>query len=93
MKKNLLLATACVAGLITIGVAQFPSNNSASTGEVNLILDTVPNKDTTPVKDTTPGDDSSESVSFNSLNSYMAKDTVPKKDTTPSPSDSSSLKP
>ena len=87
MKKNLFLATAFVAGLITIGVAQFPSNNSASTGQINLVLDTVPKKDTTP------GNDSSSSVSLISSNSYMAKDTVPEKDTTkPSPSDSSSIR-
>ena len=91
MKKNLFLATTFVAGLITIGVAQFPSNNSASTKNFNatMALDTVPQKDTTP------GNDSSSSAAFNlsSSNSYMAKDTVPQKDTTnPSPSDSSSIK-
>ncbi len=86
MKKNLFLATTFVAGLITLGVAQFPSNN-ASSGKLNyMALDTVPKKDTVP------GDDSSSNneVSLVTFNSYMAKDTVPKKDTVPD-NDSSSI--
>jgi hypothetical protein len=88
MKKNVFLATAFVAGLITIGVAQLPSNTSASAKNLNgyLALDTVPQKDTVP------GSDSSKSFNLTSSNSYMAKDTVPQKDTVPSKSDSSSIK-
>lgn len=86
MKKNVFLATTFVAGLITMGVAQLPSNNSASAKNLNgyMALDTVPKKDTVP------GNDSS-SFNLTSFNSYMAKDTVPKKDTVPS-NDSSSIK-
>ena len=87
MKKNLLLATTFVAGLISYGVAQLPSNTSASVKNLNgyMALDTV------PTKDTTTGSDSS-SASLTSFNSYMAKDTVPQKDTVPSKPDSSSIK-
>ncbi|MCU7548851.1 hypothetical protein OCK74_06960 [Chitinophagaceae bacterium LB-8] len=87
MKKNLLLATTFVAGLITMGVAQLPSNTSASAKNLNgyMTLDTVPQKDTVP------GKSDSSSANLTSFNSYMAKDTVPQKDTVPSKPDSSSV--
>ena len=90
MKKNLFLATAFVAGLITIGVAQFPTNNSASAKNfsAHMAQDTVPSKDTTPGKDSS----SSAAINLSSSNSYMAKDTVPSKDTTKPSTDSSSIK-
>lgn len=91
MKKNVFLATTFVAGLITMGVAQFPSNNSAATGDLNgyLAQDTVPKKDTVPDKDSSE----TKEVSFLNTNSYMAKDTVPKKDTTvPDKPDSTSIR-
>jgi hypothetical protein len=89
MKKNLFLAATFVAGLITMGVAQLPSNNSATSGNLNyMALDTVPKKDTVPENDSSAN---SGEVSLVSFNSYMAKDTVPKKDTVPG-NDSSAIK-
>ena len=54
MKKNVFFATILVAGVLTVGIAQYPaSNNQTSATTVQTFTDTVPEK---PNQDTTaPG--------------------------------------
>lgn len=67
MKKNVFFATVLVAGILTVGIAQYPaSNDRTSANTVQTFTDTVPEK---PTKDTTaPGgekdDKDSSAVKF-----------------------------
>jgi hypothetical protein len=63
MKKNVFFATILVAGILTVGIAQYPtSNNQTSATTVQTLNDTVPEK---PNKDTTvPAETDSSAIRF-----------------------------
>lgn len=47
MKKNVFFATVLVAGILTVGIAQYPASKQTSANTVQTYTDTVPKKDTT----------------------------------------------
>ena len=68
MKKSVFFATVLVAGILTVGIAQYPAANNKSSETIvsampgAFAIDTVPEK---PGKDTTvPGDTDSSAIRF-----------------------------